>query len=251
MSVVAAEQVHRGTLTVLSAEEMPQHIAIIMDGNGRWAQRRHMPRTLGHRAGVEALHRIVKECGRLGIPMLTVYAFSTENWSRPLSEVNFLMRLLAESFNKYLDRLIAEGVHIRHLGRKDRLPGDLLKRIAAAEEATAENTRLQLNVALDYGARAELTEAIRAMACDGLDLCHVTEEQISSYLYTRGLPDPDLIIRTGGEVRLSNFLLWQAAYAEYYSTEKCWPDFEAQDLRQALLVFLQRQRRFGGVIGDA
>ncbi|MCL4509290.1 MAG: isoprenyl transferase [Chloroflexi bacterium] len=248
MSAIVADQLAGSALAVVASEKMPRHIAIIMDGNGRWARSRRLPRTFGHRAGVETLHRIVEECGRLDIPMLTVYAFSTENWTRPQTEVSFLMRLLAESFGRYLDRLITEGVRIRHLGRCDRLPQDLLERIREAERVTARNSKLQLNVALDYGSRSELTEAIRAMARDGVDLRSVTEEQVSAYLYTRGLPDPDLIIRTGGEVRLSNFLLWQAAYAEYYATQKFWPDFGAADLHQALQVFATRQRRYGGVI---
>ena len=228
---------------------LPRHIAIIMDGNGRWARARRLPRLLGHRAGVEALHRVVDACGRLGIPMLTVYAFSTENWSRPQDEVSGLMRLLGESFLRYLDRLIAAGVRIRHLGRTDRLPPDLVARIRHAEEVTAGNTRLQLNVALNYGGRAEVVDAIRRLAADGVDLSRVTEEQVSSGLYTAGLPDPDLVIRTAGEVRMSNFLLWQAAYAEYYASDKYWPEFGEADLRQALCAFAGRQRRYGGLAG--
>lgn len=238
-----------GTADVLPLPAaLPKHIAIIMDGNGRWAHARRMPRLFGHRAGVEALHRIVDACGRIGIPMLTVYAFSTENWTRPEDEVSGLMRLLADSFARYLDRLIQAGVRIRHLGRTDRLPPDLLARIRDAEANTAGNTRLQLNVALNYGGRAEVVDAIRALAANGADLTRLTEEQISDHLYTRGLPDPDLVIRTGGEVRLSNFLLWQAAYAEYYATDKFWPDFSESDLRLALMAFARRQRRFGGVV---
>jgi undecaprenyl diphosphate synthase len=227
---------------------LPRHIAIIMDGNGRWARSRRMPRLFGHHAGVEALHRVVDACGRLGIPMLTVYAFSTENWTRPQEEVSGLMRLLADSFIRYLDRLIEAGVRIRHLGRTDRLPGDLLARIRDAEASTAGNQRLQLNVALNYGGRAEVVDAVRRLAASGADMTQLTEEQITANLYTAGLPDPDLIIRTGGEVRMSNFLLWQSAYAEYYATDKFWPDFGESDLRQALATFAGRQRRFGGVV---
>jgi undecaprenyl diphosphate synthase len=227
---------------------LPRHVAIIMDGNGRWARARRMPRLLGHRAGVEALHRVVDACGRIGIPMLTVYAFSTENWTRPDDEVSGLMRLLADSFMRYLDKLIDAGVRIRHLGRTDRLPPDLLARIRDAEVVTAGNQRLQLNVALNYGGRAEVVDAVRSLAASGADLTKLTEEQIASRLYTAGLPDPDLVIRTGGEVRMSNFLLWQAAYAEYYATDKFWPEFGEADLRQALATFAGRQRRFGGVV---
>ena len=230
---------------------LPRHIAIIMDGNGRWARSRRMPRLFGHRAGVEALHRVVDACGRLGVPMLTVYAFSTENWTRPQDEVSGLMRLLADSFIRYLDRLIEAGVRIRHLGRTDRLPSDLLARIQEAEVITAGNQRLQLNVALNYGGRAEVVDAIRRLAACGVDLTQVTEDQITANLYTAGLPDPDLIIRTGGEVRMSNFLLWQSAYAEYYATETFWPDFGESELRQALATYASRQRRFGGVVARA
>ncbi len=226
---------------------LPQHIALIMDGNGRWARARHLPRLIGHRAGVEALHRIVDACGRIGVPMLTVYAFSTENWSRPADEVRGLMRLLADSFVRYLDRLDAAGVRIRHLGRSDRLPPDLVARIRDAEVRTRSNQRLQLNVALNYGGRAEVIDAVRRLAASGADLTQVTEQQLAGQLYTAGLPDPDLMIRTAGEVRLSNFLLWQAAYAEYYATDKFWPDFGESDLRQALAVYAGRQRRFGRV----
>jgi undecaprenyl diphosphate synthase len=179
--------------------------------------------------------------------MLTVYAFSTENWSRPDEEVSGLMRLLADSFVRYLDKLHANSVRIKHLGRTDRLPADLVARIRDAEARTAGNGRLQLNVALNYGGRAELVDAVRQLAASGADLTQVTEEQISGGLYTAGLPDPDLVIRTAGEVRLSNFLLWQAAYAEYYASDRYWPDFGEADLRQALLVFANRQRRFGGL----
>lgn len=230
---------------------LPKHIAIIMDGNGRWARARRMPRLFGHRAGVDALHRVVDSCGRLGIPMLTVYAFSTENWTRPQEEVSGLMRLLADSFIRYLDRLIEAGVRIRHLGRTERLPGDLLARIRDAEAVTAGNQRLQLNVALNYGGRAEVIDAIRRLAAGGADMTQLTEDQITANLYTAGLPDPDLIIRTGGEVRMSNFLLWQSAYAEYYATDTFWPDFGESDLRLALATFAGRQRRFGGVVARA
>jgi undecaprenyl diphosphate synthase len=230
---------------------LPKHIAIIMDGNGRWARSRRMPRLIGHRAGVEALHRVVDACGRLEIPMLTVYAFSTENWTRPQEEVTGLMRLLSDSFIRYLDRLVEAGVCIRHLGRTDRLPGDLLARIRDAEAVTAGNRRLQLNVALNYGGRAEVVDAVRRLAANGADLTQLTEDQITSNLYTAGLPDPDLIIRTGGEMRMSNFLLWQSAYAEYFATDKFWPDFGEADLRQALATFAGRQRRFGGIVGRA
>ena len=235
------------TALLATPEVLPRHVAIIMDGNGRWAKARHLPRLFGHRAGVEALHRVVDAAGHIGLPMLTVYAFSTENWSRPEDEVRGLMRLLADSFVRYLDRLDANGVRIRHLGRVDRLSPDLLARIRDAERRTAHNDRLQLNVALNYGSRAELVDAIRSLAASGADLTQVTEEQVSGNLYTAGLPDPDLVIRTAGEIRLSNFLLWQCAYAEYYASDKYWPDFDDTDLRLALLAFANRQRRFGGV----
>ncbi len=247
LSVAPATQSPATVAVAGSAATLPRHIAIIMDGNGRWARARHLPRIVGHRAGVEALHRVVDAAGRIGIPMLTVYAFSTDNWSRPHDEVRGLMGLLADSFIRYIDRLDAAGVRIRHLGRAEPLPPDLLRRIRDAEERTAGNTRLQLNVALNYGSRAELVDAIRQLARRGVDLAQVTEEQLSASLYTGGLPDPDLVIRTAGEVRLSNFLLWQSAYAEYYASERCWPDFGESELRQALNVYAGRQRRYGGL----
>ncbi len=225
----------------------PQHVAIIMDGNGRWATRRHLPRGAGHRAGVEALRRIVEAAPLENVRMLTVYAFSTENWGRPEDEVSGLMDLFWDSFQRYLDRLEREGVRIRHFGRMAEIRPDVQEGIRNAVERTRSNDRLHLNVCLNYGSRAEITDAVRQIVADGVPPDAVTEELISRYLYSRDLPDPDLIIRTAGEMRLSNFLLWQSAYSEYYSTPTTFPDFDRAEFVKALDAYAQRQRRYGKV----
>jgi undecaprenyl diphosphate synthase len=226
---------------------VPRHIAIIMDGNGRWAGKRGLPRLAGHRAGTENIRQIIEGCVELGVEILTLYAFSTENWSRPTDEVSGLMSILAEVIDRETDELHANGVRLCHIGDLDALDPMLKERVLYAVNLTRFNTRLTVNVALNYGGRAEIVEAARRLLRDGVRPEELDENQFASYLYTGGMRDPDLIIRTAGEMRLSNVLLWQAAYAEYYSTPLYWPDFDGDELRQALREFGRRQRRFGSV----
>lgn len=222
-----------------------RHIAIIMDGNGRWATKRHLPRLAGHKAGVSALRRVVECASDEHIEMLSVYAFSTENWNRPRIEVEGLMRLFWETIRSDLEKLHRDGVRLRHLGRLQNLSSDIQQAVHESVELTKNNTRISLNVCFNYGGRAELVDAVRHIIADGRCPDMITEELISSYLYTRDLPDPDLVIRTAGEMRVSNFLLWQSAYSEYYATSTLWPDFGREDLLEALESYRQRQRRFG------
>ncbi len=226
---------------------LPQHVAIIMDGNGRWAQARGLPRSEGHRAGAENLRPVLEAATDFGVPVLTVYAFSTENWSRPASEVNALLALAQRLIDRELNTLHRQGVQVRHIGRREGIPGALLRRMDRAEALTRDNTTLLFNIAFNYGGRADIVDAVRALVREGVSPEEITEEAISAHLSTAGLPDPDLIIRTAGEMRLSNFLVWQAAYAEYYSTATFWPDFDREELYKALLAYQQRQRRFGGL----
>jgi undecaprenyl diphosphate synthase len=228
-------------------ERVPRHIAFIMDGNGRWAKSRGRPRLFGHRAGTNNLRRILEACGQAGIEVVTIYAFSTENWDRPREEVGGLFRILAEAITREAPRLHQNRVKIRHLGSLEGVPEHLTRRINGALELTRHNTGLVLNVAFNYGARAEIVAAVRRIVERGVPPEAIDEALISRSLYTAGLPDPDLIVRTGGEMRLSNFLLWQAAYAEYYSTPAFWPDFDEHELRRALDVYAGRERRFGRV----
>jgi undecaprenyl diphosphate synthase len=226
---------------------VPYHLAIIMDGNGRWAKERGLPRLAGHRAGTENLRRVLRYCQELDIRILTIYAFSTENWERPPSEVRGLMSIMERVIDRELDELHANGVQIRHLGRLEGVSERFQRKIKHALEVTAHNDRFILNVAFNYGGRAELVDAIRKMIADDVPADQVDEELLSRYLYTQGLPDPDLIVRTSGELRVSNFLLWQGAYAEYYVTPTYWPDFDRQELLLALKQFSKRERRFGGL----
>lgn len=228
-------------------KKLPRHVAIIMDGNGRWAQARGLPRIMGHRAGVEALRDIIKACVEFGIPYLTVYAFSTENWARPKEEVNGLMNILEEMIDKEVPELHRQGVQIRHIGKLEGLRPDLQRKIQEAIALTRHNRRLVLCVAFNYGGRDEILQAVRKILAAGLRPEEVTEETFTQYLYTAGIPDPDLVIRTSGEIRISNFLLWQAAYAEWYFTPVYWPDFDREEFRKALEAYAQRQRRFGRV----
>jgi undecaprenyl diphosphate synthase len=224
-------------------------VAIIMDGNGRWAQVRGLPRSAGHRAGTENLRRVLRAAVRFGVQILTVYAFSTENWGRPEGEVKTLLALIGRVINRELPELHKEGVQLRHVGRLERIPPRLQRKVLDAIELTKENQRLILNVAFDYGGRDELVGAIRCMLADGVPAEQVDESLVSRYLYTAGLPDPDLIIRTSGEMRISNFLIWQGAYAEFYATPTLWPDFDEDELYKALKQYSQRERRFGQVSG--
>ena len=226
---------------------LPAHIGIIMDGNGRWARQRGQRRTEGHRAGIRAIRRVMEAADRAGVHHLTLYAFSTENWSRPRYEVATLMRLFEQTLQEEVDELHQNGVRIRVIGRRERLSARLCRLVEEAETRTRENSRGALNVAINYGGRAEIVDAVRALAREGQDLRQLDEETLAAHLYTAGVPDPDLIIRTAGELRTSNFLIWQAAYAELYVTQTLWPDFGAADLEAALAEYAVRVRRFGGV----
>ena len=226
-------------------DKLPTHVAIIMDGNGRWAISRGLPRLAGHRAGTENLRRVIEACVEFGIGYLTIYAFSTENWGRPSIEVNGLMRILEDVIEKELNELHEEGVQLRHIGRIDRLRPSLRKKVEDAIELTRDNDRLILNVAFNYGGRDEIVHAIQQIIEDGVPAGEVTDDLVGKYLFTTGVPDPDLVIRTSGELRISNFLIWQAAYAEWYFTPTYWPDFDKEELRKALVAYGQRDRRYG------
>jgi len=229
---------------------IPEHVAIIMDGNGRWARARGLPRLAGHRAGVENIRRVLRASVEFGIKVLTLYAFSTENWQRPPTEVQGLLRLLEETLEQELQELHKEGVQLRHLGWLDPLSPRLQQQVRDAIELTRNNDRIILNVAFNYGGRMEILKAVQGILRNGVPTEAVDEALFSRYLCTAGLPDPDLIIRTGGEMRLSNFLIWQAAYAEYYSTPVFWPDFDREELHRALVAYSQRERRFGALPAD-
>lgn len=230
---------------------IPVHIGIIMDGNGRWANKRGLPRTAGHRAGMESLKSTVKACIQAGVKYLTVYAFSTENWKRPKDEVDALMGLLVEYINKELNELNSNGVRVKAIGDLAKLPESAKRQVAQAEAVTAANSKLNLQIALNYGGRREITEAVREIAAQAaagrLNPADINEELINNYLYTAGLPDPDLIIRPSGELRISNFLIWQSAYAEFVVTDILWPDFTPAHLYEAIAEYQQRHRRFGGL----
>ncbi|MCJ7667997.1 MAG: polyprenyl diphosphate synthase [Anaerolineae bacterium] len=224
---------------------VPQHVGIIMDGNGRWAREHGLPRLEGHRAGTENIRRVLEACSEFGIKILTIYAFSTENWGRPQAEVRGLMRILEEVIDREVENLHKNGVKLLHIGRLEGISQRLQRAMRDAIELTKDNDRLILNVAFNYGGRSEILDAVRQLIGDGISSQELSEGLFERYLYTAGLPPPDLIIRTGGEMRLSNFLIWQAAYAEYYSTPTYWPDFNKEELYKALLAYSQRERRFG------
>jgi undecaprenyl diphosphate synthase len=229
--------------------EIPTHVAIIMDGNGRWAKRRALPRGAGHREGVESVRDIVEACGQLGVRFLTLYAFSTENWKRPQEEVSLLMRLLVTALHDETDRLHTNNVRLQTIGGTDDLPSELQRELKDAVQKTQDNTGLTLTLALSYSGRWDITEAVRRIVRDAktnqLGEGDINEERIASYLSTRGTPDPDLLIRTSGEFRISNFLLWQLAYTEIYITSKCWPAFRRDELYAAIRDYQRRERRFG------
>ncbi|MEZ4669382.1 MAG: isoprenyl transferase [Anaerolineae bacterium] len=226
-------------------ESVPKHIAIIMDGNGRWAKARGLPRTQGHRQGTENLRRIIRACVEFGVEILTIYAFSTENWRRPPLEVRLLMTILETVIDRELKELYENGVQIRHIGQLDQIAPALQKKIKYACDYTKGNNRLILNVAFNYGGRDEIVHAVRQIIESGIPAEQVTEDVLNQYMFTGGLPDPDLVVRTSGELRLSNFLIWQAAYAEYYFTPVYWPDFDKEELRKAIEEYANRTRRFG------
>ena len=225
--------------------EPPKHVAIIMDGNGRWAEERGMHRSEGHREGVENVRKVTDAFARHGVEYLTLFAFSTENWERPDDEVGFLIDLMGEAIRQETAPLHERGVRIRHIGRLDRLPGRLQDAIRESVELTKGNEGITLSLAYDYGGRAEIIDAVRAMVSDGLQPGDITEDALQQHLYTADLPDPDLIIRTAGEMRISNFLIWQAAYAEYYATDAHWPDFDEPEVVKALEAYGARKRRYG------
>jgi undecaprenyl diphosphate synthase len=230
---------------------LPVHVAIIMDGNGRWAEQHGLSRLEGHYAGTENCHRVIEEFNGYGIKYLTLYAFSTENWLRPQEEVQGLFQIMAEMLDRETQALHERGVSIHHLGKLDGIPPELKQRVQQALELTKNNTGLTLSIAFNYGARAEIADAMRRIIEDKVAPQDICEDLIGSYLYTAGLPDPDLIIRTAGEMRLSNFLLWQNAYSEYYYTPVYWPDFNEEEIKKALVAYGQRERRFGGLGHEA
>ena len=238
-------------LRELDVDRLPQHIAVIMDGNGRWAKKRHLPRVAGHRAGVQSARTVIETCARLHLPALTLYAFSMENWRRPKAEIDFLMRLLREYLRKELPVIHRNNIRLLIIGRPDQLPEAVRADVERGMELTASNTGMKLAIALNYGGRAELVDAFNRILdqarSGGFADARIDEETISQNLYTAGLPDPDLLIRTSGEMRVSNFLLWQIAYAEIYVTETLWPDFTRAQLYEALLDFQKRERRYGGL----
>jgi undecaprenyl diphosphate synthase len=236
----------------LDPTRLPKHIAIIMDGNGRWAKRRHMPRVAGHRAGVTAVRSTVETAARIHIPALTLYAFSEENWKRPETEVGFLMRLLTRYLKAEVSTLNENNIRLEYIGRQHELALDVQERMQWAREATARNTGMVLTLALNYSARSELVDAFQSMITaasqnGGVEHLQIDEDAISRHLYTRHLPDPDLVVRTSGEMRLSNFLLWQLAYAEIYVTPTLWPDFRGVHLLEGIAEYQKRERRYGGL----
>jgi undecaprenyl diphosphate synthase len=252
LAVVPADSEERALLRAIDFHRLPRHVAIIMDGNGRWAKLRHMRRVEGHRAGIASVRDVVETSARLGLEVLTLYAFSVENWKRPRTEVATLMALLKRYLRKELETLLGNNIRFQVIGRPDALPGDVQKELARGEERTRHCTGLLFNIALNYSGRAEITDAVRQLVAEarsnGFDPRGIDEASISQRLYTAGQPDPDLLIRTSGELRISNFLLWQIAYAEIWVTEVLWPDFRRRHLLQAVVDYQKRERRYGGIV---
>ena len=228
----------------------PRHVAIIMDGNGRWAKARGLGRSEGHRAGAETIRPVIERLAEHGVEILTLFGFSTENWGRPRAEVQTILRLGGEFIDRYLEELHQRGIQLRHLGDAERLPGPLQKKVRQAVERTANNDRMIVNLAFNYGGRADIVAAVQQLIAEGTPADRVTEEAITARLATAGQPEPDLLIRTGGEQRVSNFLVWQSSYSELYFTELQWPDFDAATVDAALLEYAQRRRRFGRVTDE-
>jgi undecaprenyl diphosphate synthase len=235
----------------IAPDRLPRHVAIIMDGNGRWARQRGLPRFAGHRAGAKTVRTVVEECARLGLQQLTLYSFSTENWNRPAEEVSLLMDLYVEYMRSQRQLLIDNNIQFVQIGRREGLPAQVLEELQNTLDATKNNTGMTLCLAINYGSRTEITDAVRQIVQEiqsgKLSLAQVTEQAISDRLYTAGMPDPDLLIRTAGEMRVSNYLLWQISYAEFYVTETFWPEFTTDELYKALRDYAGRNRRFGGV----
>jgi undecaprenyl diphosphate synthase len=251
LAVVPSGSEEQALVRAIDWTRLPRHVAIIMDGNGRWAKLRHKRRVEGHRAGIASVRDVVETSARLGLQVLTLYAFSVENWKRPKTEVSTLMALLKRYLRLELDTLLRNNIRFRVIGRMDELPIDVQKELQRGMDRTTQATGLLFNIALNYGGRAEITDAVRRLATDllanGRDASHIDEAMLSSYLYTAGQPDPDLLIRTSGEMRISNFLLWQIAYAEIWVTEVLWPDFRRRHLLQAIADYQKRERRYGGI----
>jgi undecaprenyl diphosphate synthase len=247
MSKESAEELYRQ----IDLDRLPVHVAVIMDGNGRWAKSRHLPRVSGHQQGIKSVREIVETSARIGLPVLTLYAFSVENWKRPKTEIDTLMRLLREYLHKELRTLMENNIRFQVIGRWNELANEVIQDLQWGMDETRNNTGLLFNIALNYGGRTELVDAFRKMYLQmktkGEDADWISEERIGQHLYTAGVPDPDLLIRTSGELRISNFLLWQIAYAEIWVTDVLWPDFRKQHLYQAILDFQKRERRYGGI----
>jgi undecaprenyl diphosphate synthase len=251
LTVVPQGSAEEGLARQIDFGRLPQHLAVIMDGNGRWAAQRHLPRVEGHRAGIESVREVVEGSARLGIGVLTLYAFSVENWKRPVSEVSTLMMLLKRYLRLELKTLLRNNIRFKVIGRSSDLAPDVRSELAAGEEKTAANTGMLFNIALNYGGRAEIVEAAKRLIEAGVRPEEVDEERFAGFLYTAGQPDPDLLIRTSGEMRVSNFLLWQIAYSEIWVTETLWPDFRKQHLLEAILAYQKRDRRYGGITQPA
>ena len=251
LSVVPAGSAEDALARRVNFDRLPEHIAVIMDGNGRWAAQRHLPRVEGHRAGIESVREVVEGSARLGIKVLTLYAFSVENWKRPASEVSTLMMLLKRYLRLELSTLLRNNIRFRVIGRAADLAPDIRDELAAAEAKTAGSTGMLFNIALNYGGRAEIVEAARRLLEAGIQPEELDEHRFAGFLYTAGQPDPDLLIRTSGEMRVSNFLLWQIAYAEIWVTDTLWPDFRKQHLLEAVLAYQKRDRRYGGITHPA
>ncbi len=251
LSVVPSGSLEETLARQVNFDRLPQHIAVIMDGNGRWAAQRHLPRVEGHRAGIDSVRDIVETSARLGIKVLTLYAFSVENWKRPATEVSTLMMLLKRYLRLELSTLLRNDIRFRVIGREDELAPDVRRELKMAAEKTSANTGMLFNIALNYGGRAEIVEAVRRAMVSGMAAEELDEQRFTEFLYTAGQPDPDLLIRTSGEMRVSNFLLWQIAYAEIWVTDTLWPDFRKKDLLEAILAYQKRDRRYGGITQPA
>jgi undecaprenyl diphosphate synthase len=247
LSVIAPGSPEEGLARQVNFDRLPEHVAVIMDGNGRWAAQRHLPRVEGHRAGIESVRDVVETSARLGIKVLTLYAFSVENWKRPATEVSTLMALLKRYLRLELNTLLKNNIRFKVIGRADELAIDIQRELSAAEQKTAANAGMQFNIALNYGGRAEIVEAVKRLLSAGVRPEDLDEQRFAGFLYTAGQPDPDLLIRTSGEMRVSNFLLWQIAYAEIWVTETLWPDFRKRHLLDAILAYQKRDRRYGGI----
>jgi undecaprenyl diphosphate synthase len=247
LSVVTVGSPEEALARQLDFDRLPRHVAVIMDGNGRWAAQRHLPRVEGHRAGIESVRDVVECSARIGIEVLTLYAFSVENWKRPASEVSTLMMLLKRYLRLELNTLLRNNIRFKVIGREEELARDVRDELKAAEEKTAGNAGMLFNIALNYGGRAEIVEAAKRLLSAQIRPEDIDEQRFAGFLYTAGQPDPDLLIRTSGEMRISNFLLWQIAYAEIWVTDTLWPDFRKRDLLEAILAYQKRDRRYGGI----